>query len=137
MMAKAKTIQKRNEQELARGIAGTSASWHQDYKTSAYIFIGGLDPGITEGDILAVFSQYGEIVDIDLIRSEQTGVSLGFCYLAYEDQRSTILAVDNLNGIELLGRTIVVDHKLNYYKKEKKQNSMCHESSSNLDAKNA
>ena len=136
MIAKAKAIQKRNEQELARGIAGTGASWHQDYRSSAYVFIGGLDPGLTEGDILAVFSQYGEIVDIDLIRNEQTGASLGFCYLAYEDQRSTILAVDNLNGIELLGRTIVVDHKLNYYKKEKKQNVLSHESSSKSGAKN-
>ena len=38
----------------------------------------------------------------------------GFCFVKYEDQRSTILAVDNFNGIELLGRTIRVDHKHKY-----------------------
>lgn len=38
----------------------------------------------------------------------------GFCFIKYEDQRSTILAVDNFNGIELLGRTIRVDHKHKY-----------------------
>ncbi|KAI3623629.1 cwf29 [Malassezia furfur] len=32
----------------------------------------------------------------------------------YEDQRSTILAVDNLNGAQVLGRTLRVDHVLNY-----------------------
>jgi hypothetical protein len=34
--------------------------------------------------------------------------------LAYEDQRSTNLAVDNLNGIELCGRQIQVDHVKQY-----------------------
>lgn len=38
----------------------------------------------------------------------------GFCFIKYENQRSTILAVDNFNGIELLGRTIRVDHKHKY-----------------------
>ncbi|XP_056010631.1 RNA-binding motif protein, X-linked 2-like [Ostrea edulis] len=40
--------------------------------------------------------------------------SRGFCFLYYEDQRSTVLAVDNLNGIKLLGRTIRVDHVEKY-----------------------
>merc|ERR1712087_555044 len=34
----------------------------------------------------------------------------GFCFLCYEDQKSTILAVDNMNGYQMLGRTIRVDH---------------------------
>ena len=35
---------------------------------------------------------------------------MGFAFLAYEDQRSTVLAIDNFNGIELCGRQISVDH---------------------------
>ena len=31
-------------------------------------------------------------------------------FLAYEDQRSTILAVDNFNGAEICGRTLKVNH---------------------------
>jgi len=47
---------------------------------------------------------------------------MGFAFLAYEDQRSTILAVDNMNGAILLGRTLRCDHTENYRrpKKEKK-----------------
>ena len=52
----------------------------------------------------------GEIVHINLIRDHQTGKSKGFGFICYEDQRSTILAVDNLNGIRLCKRTIRVDH---------------------------
>ncbi|WFD05486.1 hypothetical protein MVES1_000816 [Malassezia vespertilionis] len=36
----------------------------------------------------------------------------------YEDQRSTVLAVDNLNGAQVLGRTLRVDH-VNSYKQER------------------
>lgn len=36
-------------------------SWHQQYKDSAWIFIGGLNYDLTEGDVICVFSQYGEV----------------------------------------------------------------------------
>lgn len=34
--------------------------------------------------------------------------------MCYEDQRSTVLAVDNFNGIKILNRTIRVDHVAEY-----------------------
>lgn len=37
--------------------------------------------------------RYGEIVDVNLVRDKGTGKSKGFAFLAYEDQRSTNLAV--------------------------------------------
>lgn len=84
------------------------------YKNSAWIFIGGLHYDLSEGDVLAVFSQYGEIVNINLVRDRKTGKSRGFAFLCYQDQRSTILAVDNFNGIKLLNRIIRVDHVEEY-----------------------
>jgi RNA-binding motif X-linked protein 2 len=55
-------------------------------------------------------SQWGEIEDLNLVRDKETGKSMGFCFVKYEDQRSTILAVDNFNGIKLLGMTLRCDH---------------------------
>lgn len=60
--------------------------------------------------MLAIFSQYGNPVFVDLMRDKDTGKSKGFAFLKYEDQRSTVLAVDNLDGATVLGRTIRVDH---------------------------
>ncbi|KAL5487998.1 CWF29 [Sanghuangporus weigelae] len=105
-------INKINERELELG-TGT-ASWHDDYKDSAYIFVGGLNFDMTEGDVITVFSQYGEIMDVNLPRNQETGKIKGFGFLMYEDQRSTILAVDNLNGAKVLDRTLRVDHVKNY-----------------------
>ncbi|GLI61610.1 hypothetical protein VaNZ11_004028 [Volvox africanus] len=111
-----KNTQKATKREIDAGIQD-SASWHAQFKHSAYIFTGGLDYELTEGDLLAVFSQYGEIVDLHLIRHKDTGKSKGFAFVAYEDQRSTVLAVDNLNGAKVVGRTVRVEHVDNYKKR--------------------
>eukprot|EP00826_Nyctotherus_ovalis_P066842 TRINITY_DN9925_c0_g3_i1.p1 TRINITY_DN9925_c0_g3~~TRINITY_DN9925_c0_g3_i1.p1 ORF type:complete len:182 (-),score=68.24 TRINITY_DN9925_c0_g3_i1:155-700(-) len=65
---------------------------------------------MNEGDVVVVFSQFGEVVDCHMGRNRDTGEPEGFCHLAYEDQRSTDLAVDNFNGTELCGSKIKVDH---------------------------
>ena len=98
------------------------------YNITCTLFLGGLDYDLTEGDVLSVFSQlvynffivrnnlhvffirYGEIVNINLVRDKRTKKSKGFCFLAYEDQRSTVLAVDNLNGIKV--STVLSPHFL-------------------------
>ncbi|ORM39705.1 putative RNA-binding protein [Babesia sp. Xinjiang] len=106
-------IERLSEHELQNGIIG-EASWHHRYKDSCYIYIGGLHKRMTEGDIVIVFSQFGDPIDIHLKRDKKTGESLGYCFLGYRDQRSTILAVDNFNGYSLLGRRLRVDHVLDY-----------------------
>ncbi|KAI9328831.1 hypothetical protein BDR26DRAFT_39295 [Obelidium mucronatum] len=108
-----KAIQKLNERELDRDLT-ERGSWHNDYSHSAYIYIGGLAPHLSEGDIVVVFSQVGEVVDLNLPRDGATGKARGFCFLAFEDQRSTVLAVDNFNGAPLAGRTLRVDHVADY-----------------------
>jgi RNA-binding motif X-linked protein 2 len=114
-MNKIKEIQRINDEELKRGtIGGGPGSWHSQYKDSSYVFAGGLAYELTEGDLLCVFSQWGEIEDINLVRDEGTGKSKGFCFVKYEDQRSSVLAVDNFNGTSLCGRQIHVDHVLRY-----------------------
>ncbi|KAG6333464.1 hypothetical protein ID866_5624, partial [Astraeus odoratus] len=106
-------INKINERELDLGV---SASWHAEFKDSAYIFIGGLS-------LLGPHcpNRYGEIMDINLPRDKKTGKTKGFGFLMYEDQRSTVLAVDNLNGAKVLDRTLRVDH-VKHYKQPKVQN---------------
>jgi RNA-binding motif X-linked protein 2 len=47
-------------------------------------------------------------------RDKETQKVRGFAFLMYLDQRSTVLAVDNLNGAKVLNRTLRVDHTKNY-----------------------
>lgn len=70
--------------------------------------------------MITIFSQWGEIADINLPRDRETGKTRGFGFIMFEDQRSTVLAVDNMNGAEVLGRTLRVDHAR--YKQPGKRN---------------
>ncbi|OAX82799.1 hypothetical protein ACJ72_02854 [Emergomyces africanus] len=109
-------VQALNKKEL-ENVVPPEASWHADYRDTAYIYIGSLPYDLSEGDILTIFSQYGEPVHLNLVRDKETGKSKGFAFLKYEDQRSTDLAVDNLGGATILGRMIRVDH-VRYKRKE-------------------
>ncbi|KAJ8917415.1 hypothetical protein NQ315_005461 [Exocentrus adspersus] len=67
-----KNILKLSQQELD---SNSKTSWHDQYKDSAWIFVGGLPYDLSEGDIICIFSQYGEIVNIHLVRAKETGKS--------------------------------------------------------------
>ncbi|KAL9033613.1 MAG: hypothetical protein Q9214_007430 [Letrouitia sp. 1 TL-2023] len=102
-------IQRLNKLEIEKGVS-IEGSWHRDFDDTAYIYIGGLPFDLSEGDIVAIFSQYGEPTWVKLVRDKDTGKSKGFAFLKYEDQRSTDLAVDNLGGADIMGRILKVDH---------------------------
>ncbi|KAL8780714.1 MAG: hypothetical protein Q9213_006326 [Squamulea squamosa] len=102
-------IQRLNKLEIENGVA-PEASWHRDHADSAYVYIGGLPFDLSEGDIITIFSQFGEPTFVKLVRDKETGKSKGFAFLKYEDQRSTDLAVDNLGGATVMGRVLKVDH---------------------------
>lgn len=105
-----KKIEQLSKDELEAGVLNIEASWHWDYNDTSFVYFGGVPNNLTEGDILTIFSQYGCPVYINMIRDRETGKSKGYGFLKYADQRSTVLAVDNLNGIEVLGRLLRVDH---------------------------
>lgn len=123
-------IRELNQRELENGVS-SEGSWHADYRDTAYIYIGGLPLELSEGDIITIFSQYGEPTYLNLVRDKETGKSRGFAFLKYEDQRSTDLAVDNLGGAVILGRTLNVDHTRYQRKDEKREED--HEPSLELD----
>jgi len=116
------------------GIEAGKASWHDDYKDSPYIYVGGLSYRLNEGDIKVAFSQWGTINHLNLIRDKKTGKTKGFAFIGYEDQRSTTLAVDNMNGVQIDGRQITVDHKREY--KPPKESDSEEDSNDNDDDEN-
>lgn len=74
--------------------------------TEDWIYAGRLPNELTEGDILCVFSQYGEIC-------EMTDKSKGYCFIKYEDHRSCELAIDNLDNATVVGRRLKVSQANN------------------------
>lgn len=89
-----------NSKELSKGIKDNT-SWHDSYKNSPHIYIGGIPFELNEGDILTVFAQFGKISKINLVRERKTQKSKGFAFLSYDDPKSAILSVDNFDGIKV------------------------------------
>ena len=61
-MHRIREIQKLNENELDRGIEVGHGSWHDEYRDSAWIHIGGIPYNLNEGDILQIFSQFANFI---------------------------------------------------------------------------
>ncbi|CAO1596878.1 RNA-binding protein Cwf29 [Xanthoria calcicola] len=127
-------IQRLNKLELENGVA-PEASWHRDHADSAYIYIGGLPFDLSEGDIITIFSQFGEPTFVKLVRDKETGKSKGFAFLKYEDQRSTDLAVDNLGGATVMGRILKVDHTKYKMRDDEEEEGQMANGGANRDAK--
>jgi len=108
--------QQLNKRELENATP-PSASWHADYRDTAWVYVGGLPLDLSEGDVVTIFSQFGNPTHLNMIRDRETGKSKGFGFLKYEDQRSCDLAVDNLTGADVFGRLLRVDHT-RYKKKD-------------------
>ena len=129
-MNRVKEVQRINAKDLAtqlasstKGDAGSwdvNKSWHAEYRDSAYVYVGGLPYDLSEGDVSTIMAQWGEIVDVNMPRDKGTGKPKGFAFICYEDQRSTVLAVDNFNGAKLLGRTVRCDHCRDYREEQAK-----------------
>lgn len=100
-----------SEKDLANAF-NPNASWHADYRDSCLISVRGLDHSVTEGDLVIIFSQFGEIKELQIERNPENGRSKGFAWITYENQLSTVLAIDNMNGATLphTARPIRVDH---------------------------
>lgn len=77
------------------------------------------------------YVRYGEIINLNMPRNKDTGKTRGFAFLQYEDQRSTILAVDNLNGSKVLGRVLRVDHSQKPKPKKDKDGNIIEEPAMN------
>ena len=97
-----------------------ASAWHKDYAHSAYIFVKHLDQRLSEGDLITILSQFGTVTDVHMPRDKETGKTKGFAFAAYQDQRSTVLAVDNFNKTKILGKNILCDH-CNDYKQEQQK----------------
>ncbi|EPY20976.1 RNA-binding protein motif protein, X-linked 2 [Angomonas deanei] len=52
----------------------------------------------SEGDVITVFSQFGEIVDIRFLRHRSNGKFLGVAFLKYEKPESAMYAADAMNS---------------------------------------
>src|SRR3954471_13472753 len=73
------------------------------------LFVGNMNFQTTEGDLRALFEQFGEITRIQVMTDRDTGRSRGFGFVEMADDDAAAQAVAALNGKELDGRALNVN----------------------------
>jgi len=73
------------------------------------LFVGNLSFNSTEGDVLDLFKQAGNVVKCELIVDKFTNKSRGFAFVEMGSQEEANAAVAQLNGKELDGRALTVN----------------------------
>ncbi|KAH8178028.1 RNA recognition motif domain-containing protein [Sarocladium implicatum] len=80
-----------------------SARW------KATVYIGGLAPVVTNSHVLDAFIPFGEIVEVQVPKSDapnSTEPHRGFAYVEYEDEADAKEAIDNMDQSEFFGKVI-------------------------------
>lgn len=72
------------------------------------LYVGNLPFSSTEADIEALFSSYGEVVDVKIITERESGRSRGFGFVTFGSESDAAEAL-SLNGHDMNGRRLVVN----------------------------
>ena len=76
---------------------------------SKKLFVGNIDWNSSEDDLQSMFSPYGEIEEVVIIKDKYTNRSKGFGFITFSDEGDADKAVAELNGYKLNNREIVVN----------------------------
>ncbi|MEG1587561.1 MAG: RNA-binding protein [Bacteroidales bacterium] len=72
------------------------------------IYIGNLNYKVKESDIQQVLEEYAPVSSVKLIKDRETGKSKGFGFVEMENEAAAKQAIEELNGADFEGRTMVV-----------------------------
>ncbi|KAN0133289.1 hypothetical protein V8E53_009013 [Lactarius tabidus] len=73
------------------------------------LYVGSLHFNLTEGDIKQVFEPFGELEFVDLHKDPVTGRSKGYAFVQYKRSEDARMALEQMDGFELAGRTLRVN----------------------------
>lgn len=73
------------------------------------LYVGNLNYSVTESQLRELFSQYGELKDVVLIKDSYTDRSKGFGFIEFSNPSEAEKAATDLNGKDHEGRALKVN----------------------------
>lgn len=77
------------------------------------LFVGGLSWDTDDDGLRSAFAAHGSVTEAKVISDRETGRSRGFGFVTFADSESASAAMAKLDGTDLDGRTIRVNHAEN------------------------
>jgi RNA recognition motif-containing protein len=72
------------------------------------VYVGNLSYKVRENDLKEVMEDYGTVDSVKIIKDRDTGRSKGFAFIEMANDDEAQRAIEELNGAEYEGRTMVV-----------------------------
>lgn len=76
------------------------------------LFIGNLPFGMTDDNLLQIFSAIGQVTSANIVKDKMTGRSRGFGFVEFANDADAAKAVETLNNSDQMGRNIIVKEAL-------------------------
>lgn len=73
------------------------------------IYVGNLSHGVTDGELNAVFSEFGEVSSANIIKDKRSGRSRGYGFVEMPNDSEANEAIKALDDSPLQGRNIRVN----------------------------
>lgn len=73
------------------------------------IYVGNMSYSTTEQALQEEFGAYGAVEEVAVINDRETGRPRGFAFVTMADDDAGRAAIEAMNGVELDGRTLVVN----------------------------
>ncbi|KAL4989054.1 hypothetical protein BDW68DRAFT_186780 [Aspergillus falconensis] len=94
-----------------------SADKQKSVEIGAELFVGNLDPMVTEQVLYDTFSRFGNLVNLPKVARDDSNLSKGYGFVSFADFESSDAAISNMNGQYLMNKQVSVQYA---YKKDGK-----------------
>ena len=98
-------------------------SWNSDKIRSAVVlYIRNLDKSIDNRELYNIFSDFGAILS-SKVAQKVDGISKGYGYVSFETEEEAMNAIQNINGMVLKGKKVIIERFASHHEREKKANT--------------
>ncbi|PWY64301.1 RNA-binding domain-containing protein [Aspergillus heteromorphus CBS 117.55] len=94
-----------------------SADKQKSVEIGAELFVGNLDPMVTEQVLYDTFSRFGNLINLPKVARDDNNLSKGYGFVSFADFESSDAAITNMNGQYLMNKQVSVQYA---YKKDGK-----------------
>ncbi|KAL2816377.1 hypothetical protein BDW59DRAFT_10649 [Aspergillus cavernicola] len=94
-----------------------SADKQKSVEIGAELFVGNLDPMVSEQVLYDTFSRFGNLVNLPKVARDDSNLSKGYGFVSFPDFESSDAAITNMNGQYLMNKQVSVQYA---YKKDGK-----------------
>nr|CAB3265477.1 RNA-binding protein 39-like [Phallusia mammillata] len=87
-------------------VAAAQMTLQQAARGPTRLYVGSLHENITEEMLKGIFSPFGRIEQVQIVKDQDTGVSKGYAFITFAEADCAKRALDQLNGFEIAGKPI-------------------------------